>query len=138
MPSIIVKVETLRAERPGMTWEQIGKTLGKESGEAARSEYRRAKKEEKQDEIDGDEATIEFFHQEGKIPNWREFAEKAQQAGDIRKQVEPMIKATNITIATKKPIGIVFSGDWHLGDASVSHKAWMQDMETVLNHKRLF
>ena len=138
MSSIITQVEALRKERPGLTWEQIGKELHKESGEAARSEYRRAKNDEKVDEIEGDEAIIEFFHQEGKIPDWREFAEKAQEAADIKKQIDPLIKATNMSITTKKPIGIVFSGDWHLGDASVSHKAWMQDIETVLDHPRLF
>lgn len=138
MPSIIQKVEELMESEPGLTWEDRAKRLGKKSGEALRSEYRRAKQDEREDEIERDETTIEFFHQEGQIPDWREFADKAAENVNRKTQIDPLIKATNMTINTKKPIGIVFSGDWHLGDAGVDYRSWLKDVETVINHDRLF
>jgi hypothetical protein len=121
-----------------LTWEQLSARLGKSSGEALRSEYRRAKSIERETERENDEATIEFFHQRSSIPDWRELAEKATVNATVKKQIDPLIKATNIAIDTSKPIGLVFSGDWHLGDAGLDYKKWSQDLETVMDNPSLF
>jgi hypothetical protein len=126
------------AEEPGLSWEDRAKRLKKKSGEALRSEYRRAKDDERLDQIESDKTTIEFFHKEGEAPDWRDLAAKAESNASHKKRIEPLIKATNMTINTKKPIGLVFSGDWHLGDASIDYSKWLKDIETVIEHDRLF
>lgn len=137
--SIITKVEELRLEEPGLTWEAMAKQLGFSTGEALRSEYRRRKADEQIDEIETDKPKIEFLHSGGgEAPDWRELAERSAVISEKRSKISPLIKSTRAYIATKSPIGIVFSGDWHLGSSGLDYKKWLKDMETIMSNDKLF
>lgn len=139
MTSVIEKVEALREEAPGMTWEAMAKTLSFSTGEALRSEYRRQKKQENKQQIENDAPAIEFLNKSnGEAPDWRELAERSAEIAKKRSKISPLLKSTHVTISTKQPIGIVFTGDWHLGDTGIDYKKWLSDMELILNHPNLF
>lgn len=136
--SIITKVEDLKLAEPAITWEELARRLGYSTGEALRSEYRREKALGFETQVEADKPIIEFFHQEAEVPEWRDLADRAALLAEERAKVSPLIKTSSVSIETEQPIGIVFTGDWHLGDASLNYGSWLEDIDTILKHPRLF
>lgn len=134
--NLIVKINNLKRENPQYTWEQMGRLLGFSSGEGLRSEYRRRKAEENNKDIPeplGDQRVIEFFHDKKTNPNWRNLIAMAQQRVEDLGNPADILKSTTIDIATDKPILIVYSGDWHLGDLGLDYESWLNDMKMIID-----
>lgn len=137
------------------TWKEVAATYGLPSGEAARSKYRRGRKKTKKDEpgtakLDEDDANftteyndeaVSVFFEDKKKPediNWRELIDLAEKNQSFRERADDTQRIAEINIKTDKPIAIMNTGDWHLGDGSIDYDSWMNDMEFVLNAERLF
>lgn len=129
---IIEAVDELRSEYPGITWEKLAKKLGHSSGEALRSAYRRERTTNRENREP--DPQVEFLHLDVEVPDWRDFADKAEDTSKFRSLGSKMIKETRIVLHTEQPIGIVFTGDWHLGDASVDYAKWKQDMSLIVDY----
>jgi len=90
-----------------------------------------------------DEEAAEVVFVDKKIPediDWRELVAHAQAAQDISKRLsdlQPNNFAT-IRIETTKPIAIMFTADWHLGDANTEYAQWQEDIQFLIETPRLY
>lgn len=151
MSNFYERVCHLRRQNPPMSWEEIGSEFGV-TGECARSKYRRIKiKIEEGEEsgiyesdddilIEQDDAAKVFFGPVKRTEdvNWREFLEHAVSTQKINEKLADDQRIGCVTIQTDKPIGLVHTGDWHLGDATVDYTAWKNDMEFILSEPSLY
>lgn len=146
MANLVEQVDLLRANHPDWTWDDLAEYLNKGTGQALRGLYRRRvenpslmedEAEEELEELTPEEEFMQFFHQKAEIPAWRDLAKQAKLVADSRKRADPHIKDTKVHIKTRKPIGVVFSGDWHLGDASVTYDKWLKDIQMVIDHPQM-
>lgn len=80
-----------------------------------------------------------IFHDKKEAENvdWREILESAISTQKILQRLSQTQQVATIEIKTSKPIGIIYTGDWHLGDAYTDHETWRRDIETIVNHPRL-
>ncbi len=139
--SIIQKIENLRMDEPGLTWEAMAKILNFSTGEALRSEYRRKKADEHDDTIENDKPKIDFLHKDcnDMDVDWRELAERTIDLAEAKKlSTPPLIKSTRAYIETDRPIGLVFSGDWHLGTMGTDYVKWYADIQKIIDHPYLY
>lgn len=126
-----------------VTWEKTAQILGYSSGEALRSAYRRVNDEKKEriddDDCQQEEATLVFQDKkEVDDIDWREYLDHAVAGSDLAKRIDDTQRHASIKISTKKPIGVVFTGDWHLGDGQTDHLLWKEDIQTLLDNPNLY
>jgi hypothetical protein len=139
--SLLTKsVDELRIIDPDTTWKQMSEDLGYKSAESLRSRYRRDKKSGKQDEaIEEDSNAIHFLDKKVKESvNWREYIDQASSNQELSERIDDTQRFANVRIETSKPIGIVFTGDWHLGDGHTDHALWKKDMQMVLDNPGIY
>jgi hypothetical protein len=139
------QIDDLRAKDPKITWREIAQRTGKRSSEQARSLYRREKKRTPQplaeDELPNDyeDSMVEFLDKKSKENvNWRELIHLAIDNQSINDRLSNMQRIAEVHIKSNKPIGITFTGDWHLGCQSTNHTRWARDMEQFLETEGLF
>ena len=128
-----------------ITWEAAAKQLGFSTGEALRSQYRREKKSaligEQRDllpMVDEDVSVIFHDKKYREAVDWRILAKHATTTQEINDKLNDQQRTAEITIRTKRPIGVVFTGDWHFGDGATNHEAWYNDIERMLSTKHMY
>ena len=85
------------------------------------------------------EAALTFVDKKNKdIPDWREFAELAKETQHFGERIDGSQRVAHIEIDTDKPIGVMGSGDWHLGADGVDYTAWVEDIEYLLETPNLY
>jgi hypothetical protein len=137
---IVSDIQELKRE--GMTWTEIGEALGF-TRDAVRSRYRRHMKQggatvtrEKDSEEDA-----RLIFDDRKIPediNWRELFDLAEQSQDINERLSDTQRVATVHIKTNRPIALVHTGDWHLGDGATDHRLWKRDIEFILGNKDVY
>ncbi len=86
-----------------------------------------------------EEAVLTFVDKkEAEDVDWREFVDLAKTTQDLEARTSPRQKWATIKIATKRPVAIMFTSDWHLGEQYSDHDQWAQDIEFVLETPDLF
>jgi hypothetical protein len=136
-------VDELKLKDSKLSWHEIAELTNQHSGEQARSKYRRHRKSRSVPEIQADmkyeNSMVEFLDKKEKIDvDWRELINLAATSQDINKDLDQTQRTAEIRIKTNKPIGIMYTGDWHLGDQATDHTQWARDMEMLLDSKELF
>jgi len=141
----------------GKSWAEIGAKFGT-TKEAVRSHYRRLKKkavaagdelpgvfddDEDSPELDAQyesEAASIIFEDIKRTENidWRELLEVATTNQDINERLGDDQRIATVRIDTKKPVAIIYTGDWHLGDQSTDYASWKKLMELVLGNDNVF
>ncbi len=93
---------------------------------------------EKEDIIMDEEQYKLFFKdkKEGET-NWREWLEFLVENQKLHKKSSFSQDVANIEIKTDKPVGVVYSSDWHLGSESIEYNRFLEDMEFLLAHDNL-
>ena len=57
---------------------------------------------------------------------------------EINEKLRDDQRIGEVLIKSNKPIGLVHTGDWHLGDGTTDYHAWKKDMEFILSEPSLF
>ena len=70
--------------------------------------------------------------------DWREFAEMAQSSKAFQERLDISQRTARININITRPIALMFSGDWHLGDRYVDYDTWVSDIDFLLSHDNLY
>jgi len=138
--SIVDSVDEIRLHDKQATWDYMASVLDYSSGEALRSAYRRKNKGRKADKINCPEDATLIFQDKKEVDSidWREYIDHAVAGSDLARRVEDTQRYANAKIITKKPIGVVFTGDWHLGDGQTDHSLWKEDMQILLDNPGLY
>lgn len=142
--SAIADVQKLRQETTSkLTWEDAARVLGWSSGEALRSECRResarAKEVKDQEELEQSVNSIMFHDKKHReAVSWRDLAKHAIKTQTINEKLSDHQRTASITIKSKKPVAIVFTGDWHFGDSATDHQQWYKDMEEIVGTENLY
>jgi hypothetical protein len=136
-------VDELKSKDPTLSWHEIAQLTNQYSGEQARSKYRRHKKSRNAKDpqpITPDETLmVSYLDKKSKMNlDWRELIDLAATAQNINKDLDDTQRTADVRRKTDKPIGIVYTGDWHLGDQATDHVQWAHDMELILDSKELF
>jgi len=85
------------------------------------------------------EASLVFVDtKKAENPNWREFADLAETNQQIEKRTASTQRIATVKIETQRPIAIMFTSDWHLGDRHTDHLSWRKDIEFLLETPRLY
>lgn len=142
----VADIDKLRATS---SWTEIGDYLGEDS-EKVRSRYRRylkiLKKEEGEPEIEkaakqagrpSETNYAEIIFSDKKHAeeiDWREYVEHATAAEKLAKRASDINRIATVRIKSDKPIVVVYTGDWHLGDIATDHQSWMNDMNYILEN----
>jgi len=139
--SVLQQVESLRETRPGITWDEIAAELGYDTSGKVRWAYRKEKIQSglsseplqpNTEEVD-ERTPVEFMDKKiARSVNWRDFASVASDHKDVLESISNQQKIANVEINTRKPIGILFTGDWHLGDIGVDYRTWINDIDKFL------
>jgi len=139
------EVDTLR--RQGHTWAQIGERL-QHNPEKIRSYWRRQQEtrdireepEEEPDQLYLEEDDLVLFHDKKRAEeiDWRELVNYARVGKDLADRRSNLQRSANVEIKTNDPIAVVYTGDWHLGEAAVDYKQWVDDISFILNTNKLY
>lgn len=123
----------------GTAWTQISEILD-ENPEKLRSVYRRHIQKQgvepltTEDDDELDEQAVIFSDKKSKEDvNWRTFLVHAIDGQDINDKLRNTQRTANIHINTDKPIMVVYTGDWHLGDVATDHETWYRDIAAVMD-----
>ena len=73
-----------------------------------------------------------------KKPTWRELVKVAQVTQAAEEQLDNTQRIANIGIEVNRPIAIMFTGDWHLGDLAINYQQWVADIEYLLDTPDLY
>lgn len=144
------KVISLRNE--GMSWVEMGRELNMHP-EKVRSYYRRVVTtqefqisdppvEEQDAIIDENIETIDariFFENKKQVnpPNWRELLDHAARGKELNEAMSVTQEDATVFIETDSPVGIVYTGDWHLGDSAVDYQSWREDIRHIMDNPML-
>jgi UDP-2,3-diacylglucosamine pyrophosphatase LpxH len=89
--------------------------------------------------VNADEpVTLEFPDKKLGAFNYKEWLNAAQATQDLHHKASSKQDVATIKIASSKPVGIVFSADWHLGSISCDYKSFLKNHEFVLNTDGLY
>lgn len=133
MTNPLLKDVTMLVEKHGTKWNIIGEILN-ESPEKLRSLYRR----EQRRPIDTEEILNEqsIIFKDKKIAekiDWRSLAKYANQGAALTERASHFQETADVYISTNTPIVLTFTGDWHLGDATVDYDEWLRHINTILD-----
>lgn len=70
--------------------------------------------------------------------NWREFVDLAETTRDLEERTSDVQRHASMTIDTDRPICVMFTADWHLGDRHTDHATWSKDIQFVLDTPNLY
>ena len=149
--SILERACALREQNPPVSWAVLGKEL-KLSGNAMRCRVLRWRKRHPEiadapqldsevvdaiPALPGEAEAVAVFDnlKEAVTPDWRKIVDIASQTQAILADLNTHQRVVEITIETDKPVEILFTGDWHLGDGATNHLSWLADMDYVLENK---
>lgn len=146
MTAYVDYIDQLKAQKPNISWNEIAKLLGEMNGEQVRSKYRRAKKNPDHSPHTPtsephayEQEMVEFLDKKHKLSTpWQDLLNLAVTGQVINDQLDDTQRTADIHIHTQKPIAVVFTGDWHLGDTATDHVRWAADIRTILEHERVF
>jgi hypothetical protein len=138
--SFLDLVEELLAKY-GPKWQYIADQIG-DRPERIRSAWRRSGRElpDREDNPESELALhIEFTDKkETNNVDWREYIDLAKHGKDINERSEITQKTAEVHIKTDKPIAVVYSGDWHLGDKAIDYQTWVSHLSLILNNNNVF
>jgi hypothetical protein len=137
-----------KKENQNLSWAQIGEHF-EITGQAARGLWRywNASFEDKNfGETPDGKTTYEpgfdqiFFPDKKEVEeiSWREFVATAQVNKDLGDRLKINQKTAQVEIKTDKPIGVLYTGDWHLGDGATDYASWLQMIHKFMEHPRLY
>lgn len=125
-------IDELVAEH-GRSWVKISEIIG-EHPEKLRSIYRRKVQADTTTDPDKDLQAIEFRDKKTQeLPPWRDLVDHAINGESINEDLEFRQRTAEIRINTDKPVIVVYTGDWHLGDGATDHKRWLKDIDMIIN-----
>ena len=141
---LLDNIEEMLAEL-GPKWSIIGRTLNQDS-ERIRGIWRRSGREMPKQpteiiettELDNFSSVLFTDKKKAESVNWREFLVHAVDGEIINEKLEYQQQKATIEIDTDKPIAIVYTADWHLGDSSTDHAAWYGDIRKVMDNDRVY
>jgi len=123
-----------------LTWAEIGAGLGI-TGKAAKNRYQRWQKKnggvepEETEEANGpDQPYLIFQDQKTSKTGWRDILNLAITTQDLLQDLDTSSRIATVEIDTDKPVAVVYTADWHLGDAYTDHRQWLRDIETITCH----
>ena len=133
-------VSALLASDPRPTWAELGARFGM-SAQAVRGKYRRGRNrtrvENPGDERDAAGVLFADRKQVGEV-GWRELIGLASAGQEIGERLSDSQRVAEARIDTDRPIAVMCSGDWHLGDMATDHIGWQADMEFLLGEPNLY
>lgn len=146
--STLTSIIDMREQDPPTTWAEIGEIL-QITPEAARGRYRTYKKNLRLGKIDDEEYDkddeselnqyVEFLDKKhAEDIDWRELLDLASTASDVNKRMADSQRTATIRIHTDRPVAVLYTGDWHLGDSLVRYDQWLSDMQIVLSTDGLY
>lgn len=145
--TLIYEIESL-VNQHGTAWTKIGELLN-ENPERLRSLYRRHIKETdkeddtipltSEDEEELNKASVIFRDKKHReAVEWRRFLDHAINAQEINDKLYTKQRTAHIHVQTDKPIVVVYTGDWHLGDGTTDHETWYRDIKTIMDHDNVY
>lgn len=138
--ALLDRIEDLLREH-GPQWKTIGEIL-QQHPEKIRARWRRSGREVREaseDENDLNHQSVIFTDkQKSEKIDWREMLAHAVTGQDINKRLSPCQETANIHIHTDKPIAIVYTGDWHLGDNGTDYISWYDDIHLIMDTPNMY
>jgi len=130
----------------GMTWAQLAEKYNFQSGNAIRkwtSRRRKADEERGGEEVGppGEDIyeLVKFVDKKKReAANWRSLIDVANRVADEFERDSISQRTAKVKINTSTPIILLFTGDWHLGDASTDHTAFLNMVAQVLDNDGVY
>jgi len=82
--------------------------------------------------------TLEFPDKKQGNFNYKEWLKAAQTTQDLHHKSSSKQDVATIKINTTKPIGLVFTADWHLGSVSCDYNSFLRNHEFILNTEGIY
>lgn len=137
---LLDQIEELIADF-GPKWVAISEILG-ENPEKLRSKWRRSGKNDptkRMDEIDSQVLLNDLsgvLFEDTKVAekvNWRDILAHAIDGNVLNDKLEYRQREAHVTIKTDKPIIVVYTADWQLGDGATDHALWYRDIRKIMD-----
>jgi len=122
----------MELKKKGLTIEQIAEELTRQYNElftydAVRNRMRRTRKR-----------NIEFHDRKNVGNSIEEYLEHLIKYQEEQQKFDDRQTSVTIDIDDDKPIGIVFTGDWHVGGLYTAHKEMVRDFKTMRDTDGLY
>lgn len=122
----------MELKKKGLTIEQIAEELTRQYNElftydAVRNRMRRTRKR-----------NIEFHDRKNVGNSIEEYLEHLIKHQEEQQKFDDRQTSVTIDIDDDKPIGIVFTGDWHVGGLYTAHKEMLRDFRTMKETEGLY
>lgn len=127
--SLLTRIAELHTQL-GPQWKKIGEQLN-EDPEKIRSLWRR-NSEWGEHLAELEQELIILDKKKSEKINWRELANHAQSGALLSSRMDSSQETSSIQINTDKPIAVVFTGDWHLGDSTTNYSQWLSDIKSII------
>jgi hypothetical protein len=134
----------------GMAWYKIASEVGLTTGGAKSRLYRRKMADRPRATApdsspgpttkseDGDAIAIFRDKKQTDGVEWRGLLDLATATQVAHKTVLDTQYTAEIEISTDRPVALVFTGDWHLGDTATDYESWMKDIQFILDTPNVF
>jgi predicted phosphodiesterase len=118
--------------KKGLTYQQIADELSKRFGKeftfnGVRNRLRRTTKNK-----------ISYADRKNISDNIEDYIQHLIRSQEELQQFDDRQTSVTLDIDDNKPIGIVFTGDWHVGGLYTDHKQMLKDFETIKNTDGLY
>ncbi len=83
------------------------------------------------------EFEIEFVDKKKGEVDWREWGQHLKDSQKLYEKASFSQDVAKVKIKTDKPIGVVYSADWHLGSRGTNYAKFFEDIEFILSQDNL-